>query len=73
MKKVNLSRIPADKKREAWERLKQEYPDQAAWVQDPFVQALCADFIDEETGETVNFNPELIIYIPEEGDEKQFD
>ena len=64
MKKVNLSRIPKDKKREAWERLQEKYPDQAAWVQDPVVKCFLGDFEDDETGETVNFNCELVVYLP---------
>jgi hypothetical protein len=71
MKKVNLSRIHPAKKREAWERLQKEYPNQAAWVTDPFVRAMQEDFvIDEKTGETANFGIELIVWLPEENDAK---
>lgn len=34
---VNLSRIPPEKRQEAWERLQRDYPDQAAYLQDPLV------------------------------------
>ena len=35
-REVNLSRIPPEKRQEAWERLQEKYPAQAALLEDPF-------------------------------------
>ena len=53
IRRINLSRIPKEKRAQAWEKLKKKYPDQAAWVQDPIVQAI-----------RDRFNAELIIDLP---------
>jgi hypothetical protein len=58
-KRINLTRLPADKKREAWERLKRDYPDQAAWVKEPLVQEMLE-----------HFDAEIVIHIPEKTDAK---
>lgn len=59
MRSVNLTRIPDHKKREAWEKLKREYPDQAAYMRDPFVREMIE-----------HFNAEIIIHLPEKDDAK---
>jgi hypothetical protein len=58
-KRVNLTRLPEEKKRQAWERLKRDYPDQAAWVMEPLVQELLE-----------HFNAEIVIHIPEKSNAK---
>jgi len=41
---VNLSLIPKEKRKEAFERLKRKYPAQAEWLLDPFVVAMRETF-----------------------------
>ncbi|EGV50023.1 hypothetical protein [Candidatus Endoriftia persephone] len=57
MKKVNLSRIPRERKREAWEKLQRDYPAQAELVESEFVQEMAQAF-----------DGEIVIYLPEAGD-----
>ena len=54
---VNLSRIPPEKRKAAWERLKQNYPAQAALCEDPLVVEMRRVF-----------NAELIIELPKESE-----
>jgi len=63
MKRLSLGRIPPEKRAEAWRLLQERCPDQAAWVQDPFVQSMREDFTVD--GETSNFNAQLFVYLPE--------
>ncbi len=57
MKKVNLSRIPRERKREAWEKLQRDYPAQAELVESEFVQVMAQAF-----------DGEIVIHLPETAD-----
>jgi len=43
-RKVNLSRIPKEKRAEAYARLQEKYPAQAEWLNDPFVVSVREHF-----------------------------
>ncbi|MBA1331359.1 histidine kinase [Candidatus Endoriftia persephone str. Guaymas] len=49
-----MSRIPRERKREAWEKLQRDYPAQAELVESEFVQEMAQAF-----------DGEIVIYLPE--------
>lgn len=58
-RRLNLTRVPRERRQETWEWLQREYPDQAAWVEDPLVQEMRR-----------HFNAEIVIHLPEKADAK---
>jgi hypothetical protein len=58
-RRLNLSTVPSEKRKQTWAMLQRDYPDQAAWVQDPFVQEM-----------REHFDAQLIVYLPENEIEK---
>lgn len=53
IRRVNLSRIPKEKRREAMNRLEQKHPGVAATIKDPFFQAI-----------REHFNADVIVELP---------